>query len=197
MNHVREQKLLELISDDPSIILIFKNKMITDNMWKVAIENEPSLFQYMDSPSEEMILFALSEDGANIKYLKDMEITMTPKMIYTAVKNYPGAIYLIPAELRTNKLKEFACNEDPSLMRELKLKREYIENRLRLDPTLVRFLENPTEDQICRAIQANPNTCAYIDKFTPKIKELIRELYPEIIPLIPRLSEEFMGYNQM
>ena len=112
-------------------------------------------------------------------------------MIYTAVKSYPGAIYLIPPELRTSKLREFACTEDPSLMKELPLKKEFIDKRLKTDPTLVRFMKNPTEDQICNAIIADPNTCAYIEKFTPRIKELIKELYPEIIPLIPRLSEQF------
>ena len=191
MSPDREQKLLELLADDPSMILIFKKKYTTENMWKFCIENEPSLFQFMKNPSEEMILYALSEDGANIKYLKDMGIALTPKMIYTAVKSYPGAIYLIPPELRTSKLREFACTEDPSLMKELPLKKEFIDKRLKTDPTLVRFMKNPTEDQICNAIIADPNTCAYIEKFTPRIKELIKELYPEIIPLIPRLSEQF------
>lgn len=191
MNPNREQRILELLADDPSMILIFKNKYTTDNMWKISIELEPSLFQFMKNPSEEMILYALSEDGANIKYLKDMGITLTPRMIYAAVKSYPGSIYLIPQELRTTKLREFACTEDPSLMKELPLKKEYIERRLKEDPRLVRFLKDPTEDQICRAIAADPNICAYVDKFTPKVKDLIKELYPDIIPLIPRLSQEF------
>ena len=191
MNPNREQKILELLSEDPSAILMFKNKYTTDNMWKFCIELEPSLFQFMKTPSEEMVIYALSEDGANIKYLKDMGIQLTPKMIYTAVKSYPGAIYMIPAELRTSKLREFACTEDPSLMKELTLKREYVDKRLKSDPTLVRFLKNPTEDQICNAIIADPNICAYIEKFTPKVKNLIKELYPDIIPLIPRLSAQF------
>ncbi len=191
MNPTREQKIFELLSEDPSAILMFKNKYTTENMWKICIENEPSLFQFMKNPSEEMILYALSEDGANIKYLKDMGIQLTPKMIYTAVKSYPGAIYMIPQELRTSRLREFACNEDPSLMKELTLKRDYIDKRLKTDPTLVRFLKNPTEDQLCNAIIADPNICAYIENFTPKVKQLIKELYPDIIPLIPRLSAQF------
>lgn len=189
MNTDREKRLLEVLSDDPSMILIFKNKYTTENMWKVCIENEPSLFQFMKEPSEEMILFALSEDGANIKYLHDMGITMTPKMIYTAVENYPGAIYFIPQELRTSRLKEFACSIDPSMMRELPLRREYVDKRLKEDPSLVRFLSKPTEDQICKAIEANPNICAYVENYTPRIKELIMKLYPEIVPLIPKLSD--------
>ena len=196
MNPIREQKILELLSDDPSMIVIFKNKYITDNMWKICIELEPSLFQFMKNPSEEMILFALSEDGANIKYLKEMGISLTPRMIYTAVKNYPAAIYMIPKDLQTNKLKEYACIEDPSLMKEFNLKREFIDKRLKEDPRLVRFLKNPTEDQVCRAIEKDPNICAYVEKFTPRIKKLIKELYPDIIPLIPRLSDEFSNSDE-
>lgn len=191
MNPNREQRILELLADDPTLILTFKYKYTTENMWKFCIENEPSLFQYMKNPSEEIVIYALSEDGANIKYLKDMGIALTPKMIYAAVKSYPGAIYLIPEELRTTRLREYACREDPSLMRELPLKKDYIEKRLKEDPTLVRFLKNPTEDQLCSAIAADPNICAYVEKFTPRVKALIKELYPEIIPLIPRLSEQF------
>ncbi len=193
---VREQRLIELIANDPSIIVIFKNKFISDNMWKVAIENEPSLFQYMKQPSEEMILFALNEDGANVQYLEEMGVQMTPRMIYTAVKSYPGAIYLIPESYRSNRLKEFACTEDPSLMKDLSLKSHFIESRLRKDPTLVRFLDSPTEDQLCNAIRHDPNVCVYIDHYTPKIKALIKELYPEIIPLIPRLQNEFSDRNE-
>lgn len=191
MNPIRERRIMELLADDPSLILTFKNKYTTENMWKFCIQIEPSLFQFMKAPSEDMVVFALSEDGANIKYLKQMGIALTPKYIYTAVKSYPGAIFLIPQELRTNRLREFACNEDPSLMKELQLKRTYIDNKLKDDPRLVRFLNNPTEDQICQAIMADPNICAYIENFTPKVKGLIKELYPEIIPLIPRLSQQF------
>lgn len=192
---MREQRFIEMLSVDPSAIICLKNKFITDNMWKVAIESEPSLFQYMKEPSEEMVLFALAEDGANIKYLEEMGVTMTPKMIYTAVKNYPGAIFLIPESQRSNRLKEFACSEDPTLMKDLDLKSHYVETRLKKDPSLVRFVNHPTEEQYLDAIREDPTICVYIDELTPKMKELIKELYPEIIPLIPRLSQEFSEGN--
>ena len=189
LDAIREFKIMELLSDDPSMILMFKNKCITDNMWKIAIENEPSLFQYMTNPSEEMILLALREDGANIKYLPKMGITITPKMAYTALKNYPGAIYLLPIDLQTRNVKEFACTEDPTLMKEMDLKKEFVERQLRKDPLLVRFLKNPTGDQWCRALEASPNICAFIETFTPRMKEIMLRKYPEMIQMIPRLRD--------
>ena len=180
----KESIILELLIEEPSLILMFKDEYITENMWKISIENEPPLFQFMVNPSDEIIQFALEQDGANIKYLKNMGIQITPKMIYTAVKNYPGAIYLIPKSLRSNKLKEYACTEDPSLMREFSLNRKFIEARLKEDPTLVRYLPNPSEDQICKALEKDPSVCAYIKNFTPRMKSIIISKYPEIIPLI-------------
>lgn len=191
MDPSREMKLYSILQNDPSFILLIKNKYLNDNMWKIAIENEPSLFQFMERPSEDMVIFALNEDGTNIQYVERMGIKLTPKMMYTAIHNYPGAIHMIPKELRTSALREYACKEDPSLMKELPLQPGFIRRQLHRDPTLVRFLNDPDEDQILRAIRVDPNVCVYINKFTPKIKELIRNLYPEIIPLIPRLSEEF------
>ena len=188
MDPFRELKILKMLSEDPSLILMFKEKSITENMWKVAIENEPSLFQHVKNPSEQLILLALKEDGANIKYLKHMGIAITPQMIYCAVKNYPGAIFLLPPELRTRSVVEFACTEDPTLMRDVKLKKEFIDRRLRQDPTLVRFLKNPTEDQYCKALEVNPDMCAFIETFTPKMIDIILSKYPDIVQLIPRLQ---------
>lgn len=190
MEPITEQRILEFISNDPTLILIFKNKYLTDNLWKVAIENEPSLFQYMKDPSEEMILFALNEDGANVQYLDAMGIKITNKMAYTAVRSYPGAIFLLPIEHRTARLREFACKEDPSLMKDVPLHAGFVRSQLKKDPTLARFLKDPTEEQLIQAIKSSPNVIPYISKFTPRLRELIQEIYPEIIPLIPRLLEE-------
>ena len=184
-----ESKIYEMLHSDPNVILMLKYKYTTDNMWKIAIEGEPSLFQHMKEPSEEMVLFALKEDGANIQYLDIMGIEMTPKMMYTAIHNYPGAIFMIPKELRTSHLREYACKEDPSLMKDMPLQQSFIKRQLKKDPSLVRFLSEPTEDQICNAIKSDPTICAYIKRFTPKIKHLIKSIYPDIIPLIPGLSD--------
>lgn len=188
----REQRLLELIMSDPSIILIIKTKCITEDMWKVAIANEPPLFQHIKNPSEEIVLFALNEDGANIQYLEKMGIPITKKMIYTAIKNYPNAIFLIPKEYITNEIKEYAVDKEPSLIRDLRLKGKSLSSRIKEDPTLVRFLSNPTEDQLYEALKITPNMCAYIEEYTPKLKELMYEKYPDVVPLIPALSKSFI-----
>ena len=191
MDPMRERAILKLLSDDPACILLLRNKRTTDNMWKVAIQLEPSLFQYMNNPSNEMCLFALKEDGNNLQYVvKNPDVKLTPEMLYTAVKSYPAAIFDVPIEMRDNAIKEFAFDQDPTLIKNfVNIRKEYIQRKIKNDPSFIRFLNDPDEDLICKAIENDPNYCVYVKRFTPRIKKLIETLYPDIIPLIPEFNE--------
>ena len=191
MDPIRERTILKLLSDDPSCILLLRSKCTTDNMWKVVIQLEPSLFQYMKDPSNEMCLYALKEDGSNLQYVvKNPSVKLTSEMIYTAVSNYPAAIFDVPVEMRDNAIKEFAFDRDPTLIKNFtSVRKEYINRKIREDPSFIRFLNDPDEDLVCKAIENDPNYCVYVKKFTPRIKKLIETLYPDIIPLIPGFNE--------
>ena len=191
MDPIRERTILKLLSDDPSCILLLRSKCTTDNMWKVVIQLEPSLFQYMKDPSNEMCLYALKEDGSNLQYVvKNPSVKLTSEMIYTAVSNYPAAIFDVPVEMRDNAIKEFPVDRDPTLIKNFtNVRKEYINRKIKEDPSFIRFLNDPDEDLVCRAIENDPNYCVYVKKFTPRIKKLIETLYPDIIPLIPGFNE--------
>ena len=191
MDPIRERTILKLLSDDPSCILLLRSKCTTDNMWKVVIQLEPSLFQYMKDPSNDMCLYALKEDGSNLQYVvKNPSVKLTSEMIYTAVSNYPAAIFDVPVEMRDNAIKEFAFDRDPTLIKNFtSVRKEYINRKIKEDPSFIRFLNDPDEDLVCKAIENDPNYCVYVKKFTPRIKKLIETLYPDIIPLIPGFNE--------
>ena len=191
MDPIRERTILKLLSDDPSCILLLRSKCTTDNMWKVVIQLEPSLFQYMKDPSNEMCLYALKEDGSNLQYVvKNPSVKLTSEMLYTAVSNYPAAIFDVPVEMRDNAIKEFAFDRDPTLIKNFtSVRKEYINRKIKEDPSFIRFLNDPDEDLVCKAIENDPNYCVYVKKFTPRIKKLIETLYPDIIPLIPAFNE--------
>ena len=191
MDPIRERTILKLLSDDPSCILLLRSKYTTDNMWKVVIQLEPSLFQYMKDPSNEMCLYALKEDGSNLQYVvKNPSVKLTSEMIYTAVSNYPAAIFDVPVEMRDNAIKEFAFDRDPTLIKNFtNVRKEYINRKIKEDPSFIRFLNDPDEDLVCKAIENDSNYCVYVKKFTPRIKKLIETLYPDIIPLIPGFNE--------
>lgn len=187
MNADTEQKLLNLLSDDPSLILLLKGKYITDSMWRLCIQKEPALFQCMKNPSNEMCLFALAEDGNNLKHiLESDEVKPTREMIWTAVKSYPPIILDIPSHLITESLKECAFDRDPSLMRYYdRIRHTYLERKLMEDPTLVRYLKRPTDEMWIEAIKRQPSVCAYLQyPISQKLYNFIKTECPQVENLL-------------
>lgn len=183
MNIDTEQKLLNLLSDDPSLILLLKGKYITDSMWRLCIQKEPSLFQCMKEPSNEMCLFALAEDGNNLKYiLESTDISPTREMIWTAVKSYPPIILDIPPNLISDSLKEYAFDREPSLMKNYdRIRHTYLERKLKEDPTLVRYVKRATDDMWINAIRKQPSICAYLQyPISSKLYQFITEECPQV-----------------
>lgn len=190
MTEDRERKLLSLLDDDPSLILLLKNKYATEQMWERCIEKEPSLFRYKRDPSPELCVLALQEDGNNLKYIVgNSEITLTSEMIWTAVKSYPPAIFYLPRTLQTDALKECAFDRDPSLMNSFsRIRTAYLERKLHQQPSLIRYVQNATEDMWVDAIKQDPNVCAYVKQFTPKIRQVIQERYPTYAMMLPAMK---------
>lgn len=186
MDALLEKKIMSLLSDDPSSILLIKDSLATENMWTMCIQEEPSLFQYVKHPSPELCKMAVSEDGANLKYcVSNPNVTVTSEMCYAAVESYPPAIFDVPMELQDHRIREYAFDLDPTLMHAFSdIRQSYIDAKLKEDPTFCRYLPCPTEDMEYRAIEADPNYCVHVRKFTPRIRGLIKTLYPEIIPLL-------------
>jgi len=190
MTEDREQKILSLLNDDPSLILLLKSKYTTDAMWRMCIQKEPELFRFMKNPTPEMCEFAVGEDGNNLKYIiQNRDIKLTSAMIWTAVKTYPAAIFLVPSNLQTEPLKECAFDQDPSLMAFFpRIRHSYLKRKLSENPGLVRYLPHATEDMWCEAILEDPNICTYVKEFTPKIKQTIQDHYPSLVPLLPAMN---------
>lgn len=186
MDTMQEHRLLSILSDDPSMILLIKNKYITENMWKICIESEPSLFQYMKDPSEEMILFALKENGANLDHVLKLEnVKLTRKMMWTAVESYPAAIFSVPERFMDRPLIERALDKDPSLMKQFKhLDHDYLLRKIKENPGVIQYINNPSDDLICEAILLNPNVCVYLKQLSPRMIALIWDRYPEIAAML-------------
>ncbi len=191
MEAIIEQRLMSMISDDPSSILLIKESLVTDNMWKIAIQGEPGLFKYMRKPSKELCEFAVNEDGANLKWCVENAIDdVTPELCIAAIGNYPPAIIDVPVSLMTHRLKEYAFDLDPTLIKVFSdVRPAYIEKKLSEDPTFCRYLSHPTEEMEYKAIEADPNYCAHIKNFTDRIRSLIKTLYPEILSLLPAFQK--------
>lgn len=187
---VIKSRLLKVLVEDPTMILVLKNKYITDDLWRVCIEREPSLFQEMKNPNEEMCEFALQVDGSVLKHIrkKFTYIKITKRMAICAILSCPKAILYVPEKILDEGLKEMAFDRDPSLMKEFRYVRpEYINKKLLENPAYIKYINNPNEDMVCNALIAEPNICVYFEKLTPKMITILKEYHPQFLELYQNL----------
>lgn len=179
------EKIMRWIAEDPSMILIVKERYLTEDMWEYCIDQEPDLFTAMHNPSSEFIDKMVKKNGCLVLIaLEKWANKVTKSTIYHAVCNMPSIIGDIPEEYLDWQIKEAAYDRSPKLMQNDKsIRYSYVERRIREDPTIIQYID-ATEDQICEAIRMTPAVCVYVKNRTPKIKNLIQDLYPESYPLL-------------
>ncbi len=187
-------KVLNLLVDNPSAILLFKNKYIDDDIWRFCIEREPAIFKHMKSPNEEMCEFALSIDGHNLKYIrkKFTDIKITRKMAYIAISNCPKAIMYVPEEILDEGLKEKAFSSDPSILQNFDfkdLRYDYIKKLINENPAFIKYINNPPDDLIIEAIKKDSNICVYFDKLSPRVITVINEINPDLLLLYNNMRQ--------
>lgn len=186
-------KIMRWIAEDPSMVLIIKNRYLTEDMWDYCIEQEPELFSAMQNPSSEFIDKVVKKNGYLILIaIEKWPEKVTKNMVYHAVCNIPDIIVDIPNKWLDWRIREAAYDRSPKLMKfDKSIRYAYVERRIREDPTVIQYI-SATEDQICEAIRLSPAVCVYIKNMTPRIKDLIRELYPESYPLLFPDDKEMM-----
>lgn len=198
MNRYREDTFIDLITNDPDAILSITPEERTEDMWLMAVYKKPSLFKYYATPSEDFCCLAMTFDGSNLKYIvSNPNVRLTRPMAYTAIQNYPAAVFDVPPKMRDDDMREFAFDQDPTLIRYAsKVRPEYIAKKLKQDPTFARFLDNPTDEQMCAAIRHDPMVCRYIRYYTPKMIQLLETEYPDLLVLLKnRPEEDFVCVN--
>jgi len=179
-------KILNAIMDDPEIVLIITEKFVDEEIWKFCIEREPSLFKKMKHPSESICMFACEVDGANLKYIKNKftYVTITPGMVYVAVKSNPKAILSVPKKLLNESIKEMAFDRDPSLMAYFEdIREEYLEKLVNAKPYAIQYVLHPNETFVCEMIEKNPNICVYINNMTDKMMATLERCHPNYFSL--------------
>lgn len=192
-DEIMKYKLLQLLIENPEYVLLIKNKYIDEDVWRICIENEPSLFRHMKNPSIDICEFALSVDGYNLRYIEEYfdDIEITPKMAYIAVKNCPNAIFYVPPSIIDDGLKEIAFDANPALMKEFKfkdLRYEYVRKLIADNPQYIRYINNPPDELVMMSIEKNPNVYVYIDKPSLIVQERFKSLYPEVAELYQSIN---------
>ncbi len=99
-----EEAAIERIRSDPAFILKIKDP--NENMKWAALEIDPTLIKFYDHPSEEMCLYAIEDDLANLNI-----VFQTKTIIWESLKMSARAIYYIKNQ--TDEMIDFALEQDP------------------------------------------------------------------------------------
>jgi hypothetical protein len=179
-----QSKLVKLFLEDPEMILAVKQKYLTDELWKIAIEEEPKLFKKVKHPSVELCYFAVSIDGSNLLHIlkKVKYVQITVKLLYIAINSCPSIILEIPDKLLDNGLKEIAFDKDPSLIGKYTgyIRPEYIKKKAATDPSILQWVENPDEDTLVNAILCDPSSIVYMKNPPERVVTYMKSHYPNI-----------------
>jgi hypothetical protein len=186
------QRIYDLVIEDPSMILVLKNKYITDELWMTCLDKEPSLFTELKDPSQILCEYIVSLDGSFLSYIIEEfgYVKITNKMIITALSNCPRAILRLPRKYRNKAIDEYAVDMDPSLLKDLDgLSKSFIGKKLTENPSYVKYVDDATPEQICSALSKDPNVALYyeIEDFTPEMKEILINNHPH-------MAEYLFGY---
>lgn len=182
---IQQTKIMKLVVEDPSMILVLKEEYVTDDLWIFCIQMEPSLFRKIRHPSLKICYAAIEADGMNIKRVQKVGYDITPRMALAAVKNNPAAIFSIPKELWAESLLELACNGDPSLIKEFhnELREDYINRKLRENPSIIQYID-ATDEQKIETLKIMPQICVYFSNPSPRLVEAMRTYAPEFYSLM-------------
>lgn len=178
-----QRKLLEIIVNDPEMILAVKQVYLTEDLWKVAIENEPKLFKKVKHPSVSLCYYAVAIDGSNLKHVvkKVRYVKITPKLAVLAINSCPKALFDIPKEVVDDGLKELAFDKDEKLLAEYtgSVRPEYVQKKVHENPSIIQWIKNPSEEMLIEALNADPCSIVYIKEPSQKIIELMKTKYPQ------------------
>lgn len=191
----QDQGLFDMLYDNPEMVVYLKNRYQTDRVWKFCIDRESTLFSQMENPSIEMCEFALDVDGENIIPLvtKFTDVKLTKRMIWIALRTFPGAILHVPRIMIDEDMLNSAFDKQPELLSAFpSLSYEYLLRRIKDHPGDVIWLENPRDELVCMALEKNPYLCVHFTSLTPLMINIIRAQNPELADMYTNTLESEM-----
>ena len=168
----------ELISERPEAILVIKKKYIDDDDWESAIEKNPRLLAEWDDTNYDSSYAAVEADGrAILDCPPDM---IDYRLLERAILTTPSVAILLPRNYLTLEIRELAVDHDPTLIGSIEnLPIDYIKGKLKYNPSLIRYIKDPSDELKCYAIEQNPNVALYFPKLSKAMRKVIDEKYPD------------------
>ena len=171
----------EVIYNDPEKILLFKQKLISDDLWEIALDQDATLFRYVKNPSTRLCYYALELDGANLQYIDPDRVNSKMVAIATRTNREAAAPYIPKKFITEDNDIDFYANFEKNT----KPKDVMLLEKIRRKPNSIKDIENPSEELICEAIKGDPNIYLYYRNHTPAMKNVIEEYYPTLTSLFP------------
>lgn len=181
------EKMEEVLKTDPRMILTFKSKLVTDEMWEYAIAMDASLFTSCKNKTFRIASIAVSVDGFHLNNLDPVDYTgdQFTKLCQLAVEQNPKAIIAVPKEFKTDKLLAYAYSRDPELLlSEKKLSPSMVLSIIDHNPSLIQYVVRPTDDMIIHALERDPRTIVYFKDISPRVKEFYEEHFPQYASML-------------
>lgn len=176
-----------IIMTAPEMIVSFKTKLVTEDMWDYCIERDPGLFIYCKKPSLRLCYKAVNLDGMLIQ---NVDPTWFDKASYlnlckVAVENNPKALIVIPKEFVSDDLKSYAYSRDPELlMSEKKLTPSMVEAIILHNPSLLQYVQEPSNDLIIKVLEKEPRAIVYLKVIDDEVRTYFEEHYPEYASML-------------
>ena len=180
-------KMEEVLKADPRMILTFKSKLVTEEMWEYVVSMDPSLFEQCKLRSYKVAVAAVMADGFNLEFCDPIRFTgeQYKKLCTLAVRQNPKAIVAVPKEFRSDELQSYAYATDPELLlSEKKLTDSMVESIIDHRPSLIQHVVNPTDDMIIRALKNDPRTIVYFPIISDKVRTFYEENYPQYAAML-------------
>ena len=182
-----DSQIMKILNENPEMIMTFKAKYVTEGMWDYCISRNPQLFRECKDPTPKLCYRVLSMDGF---FLEDIDPSKYSKEIYTrmcwiALETTPKAFPLIPEKYRTKEMKTYAYSMDPELLlSEKRLTPAMLEEIIDHRPDLIRYVANPTDDLIIRALEKEPKAIVYFTSISDRVRTWYEEHFPEYASML-------------
>lgn len=186
--------VFEQIMENPELITIIKNRYLDDDMLEKCIDSEPTVFKYIKDPSPRIIRAALIADGGNLAYIPENARSHLPVefYIYAMQSNVYGALPYIPEDLLQDevddKIKEkLIFDVDPEMVRQygVRIREDFLRDKIRENPSLIKYVVDPSDDLKCLALEQDPNIALYFDELSPKMMDVIDRKYSSLKDSLP------------
>jgi hypothetical protein len=189
--------VFEQIMENPKLITIIKNRYLDDDMLEKCIDAEPTVFRYIKNPSMRIIRAGLIADGGNLAYIPESCRENLPSefFIFALQSNLYGAIQYVPEDqlhhgISTEIKEKLIFERDPEIAYKygVSLREEFLRDRIRYDPSLIKYVVDPSDELKCLALEQDPNIALYFDELTPKMMDVIDRKYPSLKGSLPNYT---------